>query len=360
MIDGLLSRFLSLPAVRGSALYRVEGDSGAFARSVGACEPWQGRAPAGPAADAVARTIASGAPEIVHAGHRGAWDGGARHPYLAALPVLHDAAVTGVLVIIGDARDPFAALDQEYLVALGRQVGAALANADLYRRLEARSLELERLARRMLQQHEEERRRLSRELHDETAQVMSAVKLELGVARETAEPELIPPLDRALSLVDTGIESIRSVVNDLRPSLLEDLGLRPAMRALVQDFAERGGVAAEFRAPDRLPPLSAAAELALFRAVQEGLANVARHANAQRVVVSLEVEGETVVVTLQDDGAGLASDMDPASLEERGRMGLAGMRERVLALNGELRVTSPPGAGVELTIRLPIANDEET
>ena len=96
--------------------------------------------------------------------------------------------VAGVMLIVGDARDPFAALDASFLQALGQQVGAALENADLDRRLRRRTEELERLSARMVEQHEEERRRLSLELHDETAQVFSAVKLQLGIVREEVPP----------------------------------------------------------------------------------------------------------------------------------------------------------------------------
>jgi signal transduction histidine kinase len=358
VVDGLLRRFLSLPAVRGSALYRADAGDGEFVRSVGVCEPWGGMAPAGAAAEAIARMLQSGAPEVVHPQASLASNGGARHPYTAALPVLRDTAITGALLIVGDARDPFAALDREYLTALGRQVGAALENADLYRSLEGRTRELERLSQRMLLQHEDERRRLSRELHDETAQVMSAVKLELGVARERAPAGIQPQLDRALALVDTGIDSIRSVVNDLRPSLLEDLGLRPAIRALVQEFGARGSIEATFHAADDLPVLSAAAELALFRAVQEALANVARHADARSVSVSMMVEADDVVVRIRDDGKGLAPGDARSAFEERGRMGLAGMRERIMALGGVVEVGGEPGLGVDLVIRVPTAPGE--
>ena len=111
-------------------------------------------------------------------------------------PVVARPAVTGALVIVGDARDPFTALDDRFLVALGQQVGAALENAELYRRLEARTLELARLSARMIEQHEEERRRLSRELHDETGQVFSAVRMELGVLRDGLPPAQSARLDR--------------------------------------------------------------------------------------------------------------------------------------------------------------------
>ena len=99
----------------------------------------------------------------------------------------------------------------------------------------------------MVRQHEEERRRLSRELHDETAQVFTAVKMQLGVLRADVEPARRERLDRVLGLIDTGIRSIRSVTNDLRPSLLDDLGLLPALRSLCADFEERSGIAHDAR-----------------------------------------------------------------------------------------------------------------
>ena len=117
------------------------------------------------------------------------------------------------------------------------------------RRLQARTVELARLSARMIEQHEEERRRLSRELHDETAQVFSAVKMELGVLREGVVPARRARLDQMLGLIDTGIRSIRSVTNDLRPSLLDDLGLVPALRSLGADFGERSGIAIELTSP---------------------------------------------------------------------------------------------------------------
>src|SRR4029077_12893157 len=124
------------------------------------------------------------------------------------------------------------------------------------------------------------RRRLSRELHDETAQVFTAVKMELGVLREGVSEAQASRLDQVLGLIDTGIRGIRSVTNDLRPSLLDDLGLVPALRSLVSDFSERSGITAALAVPDALPLLSEEAELAVFRALQEGLSNVLRHAGA--------------------------------------------------------------------------------
>jgi signal transduction histidine kinase len=257
------------------------------------------------------------------------------------------------LTLVGQARDPFTALDEKFLLALGHQVGAALENADLYTRLEARSLELARLSGRMVEQHEEERRRLSRELHDETAQVFTAVKMELGVLREKVQPEQAERLSQVLALIDTGIRSIRNVTNDLRPSLLDDLGLLPALRSLVADFSQRSGIQSELNAPAVMPPLSREAELALFRALQEGLSNVLRHAGARSVDVAITIGQDEIRLRVGDDGRG-PPDLSPERLELAGHMGLAGMRERIMALGGAVRFNARANTGAQLEIVVPL------
>ena len=260
-------------------------------------------------------------------------------------------------MLTGDARDPFTALDDDFLQALGRQVGAALANADLHERLQARTVELARLSARMLEQHEEERRRLSRELHDETAQVFSAVKMELELLRGQVPDIAIPRLERTLGLIDKGIRGIRSVVNDLRPSLLDDLGLLPALRSLVADFSERSAIHITLDAPQGLPSLSKDAELALFRALQEALSNVVRHANARAVSVQIMVRGRALLLVVADDGTG-PHTTDTALLEREGHMGLTGMRERIAALGGSVRFDGRPGAGARVEVQVPISTGE--
>ena len=210
---------------------------------------------------------------------------------------------------------------------------------------------LERLSQRMLTSHEEERRRLSRELHDETAQVLSAVKMQLGVLADSLGESERARLLRAQTLLDEGIRGIRRVTDALRPSLLDDLGLGPALRSLVDEFRNRGAMKVDLTVGHRLQKLSPEAELALFRALQEGLANVARHAEAKRVEVEFGMQDGAVVLSVQDDGKGIDTD-DYARLEREGHMGIAGMRERIHALGGsvELRNTSP---GTVLVVTVP-------
>ncbi|HEY7613273.1 MAG TPA: GAF domain-containing sensor histidine kinase [Gemmatimonadales bacterium] len=349
VLDALLARPLTLPAVRGSALFLVDEDRPRFARGAGVYGNGASAAPDGRAADVLTRAITTGLPQVTDEWRDGA---GGSYPFAAVLPLLRNQAGMGALVLVGDARDPFTALDDRFLVALGQQVGAALENTDLYRRLEARSVELARLSARMVEQHEEERRRLSRELHDETGQVFSAVRIELGVLREGLPAAQSARLDQVLGLIDKGIGSIRSVTNDLRPSLLDDLGLLPALRSLVAEFSERSGIRVEMDAPASLPPLSEEAELALFRALQEALSNVLRHAQARSVDIGLSVGRGGVLLEVRDDGRG-PDGGTPEGMERSGHMGLAGMRERIGALGGTVRFGGEPGAGALLEVLLP-------
>ncbi len=349
VLAALLARPLTLPAVRGSALYLYEEGRPRLVRGAGV---YEGRAPDLDASAAVvlARARETGLPQVTSDWRE---PGTPAFPYAAVLPLFRREETMGALVLVGDARDPFTALDDRFLVALGQQVGAALENADLYTRLHDRTLELGRLSARMVEQHEEERRRLSRELHDETAQVFSAVKMELGLLQDAVGPDQSARLDRALALIDTGIRSIRNVTNDLRPSLLDDLGLLPALRSLVADFGARSDMHVGFAAPSTLPPLSKEAELALFRALQEALSNVRRHSDAGRVDIRLSVDASVLKLGVADDGRG-PPELSPERLEREGHMGLAGMRERISALGGSVRFGRSPERGASLEIAMPL------
>lgn len=348
-LESLLSRPLTLPGVRGSAMVRFD-EAPRVVRGAGSCVGWEGR-PVEPAVAAVlARMQGSGRPQVA--------DTQRAQPFVAALPVSAGDRLVGALVMVGEVRNPFTALDDAFLLALGQQVGAALEQDALDRQLAARTAALEQLSARMVRQHEEERRRLSRELHDETAQVFSAVKMQLEALRGALPAEAAPRVDRLRTLVDTGIASIRQVTSDLRPSLLDDLGLLPALRSLVTEFTERTGVRATFTAPEALPALGGEADLALFRALQEALANVARHAGASIVRVVVEHGGEhgtgRVRVAVADDGRGFPVDEAGVVDEGAGRMGLTGMRERIHGVGGEVRLRNDGGAEVRMAVPVPV------
>ncbi|MDQ6611561.1 MAG: GAF domain-containing sensor histidine kinase, partial [Gemmatimonadota bacterium] len=356
-LDTLLSRPLTLPGVRGSAMYMLEaddavndgdaeGEEGRFVRGAGTCAGWTNRVPDRAIANLLVRMQSTRRPQIAI--------GGGEHPYVAALPVSRGDRLIGALVMTGDVRNPFTALDDNFLVALGQQVGAALEQADLDRQLSLRTKALEQLSMRMVRQHEEERRRLSRELHDETAQVFTAVKMQLEGLRPLLVATSISRLDRLLALVDTGIRSIRNVTNELRPSLLDDLGLLPALRSLVSDFTERTGLRAVLDAPTHLPELSQEAGLALYRALQEALSNVARHAKATIVRINVSARDDGLQLTVIDDGSGFTTNVDGHLIEPDTRMGLTGMQERIHAVGGHVNFSNGD-AGAEVRVVLPLA-----
>src|SRR6185503_6209292 len=236
-------------------------------------------------------------------------------------------------------------LDILFVLAMG--IGIVIL---VLEQLDRHTRELERISARMVEQHEDERRRVSLELHDQTAQVWAAVKMQLGLMREAAPAQWSTRLDRVLELVDTGIRSIRSVPTNLRPPLLDDLGLLPALRALVQSFAAQSRFTISFDAPAELPPVSPDAALALFRALQEALSNVARHSGATSAHVVLTSANGELTMVVRDNGVGFSQFAH--SPQPTAPVGLSGMRERITALRGSVDVATDAGASV--TVRVPL------
>lgn len=359
MAEAMLRRALSLRGVHGSALWIATPAGGHFVQGAGVAALWPFEGAPESAQVAAERVRAEGMPRVARGGTmaldggEAAWgrgDSAEDHAYTAALPVLGDEGVVGALVVVGEARDPFTVLDNRFLLAFGQQVGAALATEELHRDLQLRTEELERLQARMIHQHEEERNRLWRELHDETAQVLAALNLQLGVIAERSDEALVPALDRARTLLGEGIKGIRSVTRDLRPVALDDLGLLPSLRALARDFGGGERLDVAFFAPPSAPRLHADVEGALYRSMQEALSNALRHGARERVEVTLKVEEVTVVLTVIDDGPGFPED---AVQRLRSRGGLAGIRERVTALGGDLSIGNAETGGACLRVTLP-------
>ena len=349
--DALLARPLGLRGVRGAMLLRLAGETIAVIRAVGDAHRWDA-----PALPPRVRLLAQDAARTGRSrleGHPSTEEDAP--PFIAVLPLLSTTDGSTVLVIIGDIAAPFAALDDDILRVVGEQVGHALERDALTQRLAQRTSDLERLSIRMLQEHETQRQRIGRELHDETAQVFSALKLQLGLLREQGEEALQAQIDRLLSWVDRGNMSIRQVTDGLRPAVLEDLGLVPALRALLADLREWSGIQVVADLSGWPSPskglLHADAEVALFRALQESLSNVVRHAGATTVTVTLDIIDGMAHLAIVDDGVGV----DAALLEQLGsapgRSGLFGMRERVINVGGRLTLSlSHPGVRVLITI----------
>lgn len=242
----------------------------------------------------------------------------------------------------------------DILFTLGVGAGILLlVNHELNERLMVRTSELEHLSRRMVTQHEEERRRLSLALHDETAQVLASLKMQLGSVAERVDAPLRDRVTRAMELVDTSMVGIRNLTHGLRPALIDDLGLLPALRSLMAEFEAHHGRRVDFSAPETLPIVSDEAEVVVYRALQEGLSNFARHTSEPGVKVTLSGRSGWLRMEITDAGPGF----DAAQLDEHGHLGLAGMRERASAVGGSVEIRSAPSKGVRLTIEVPAERD---
>lgn len=190
---------------------------------------------------------------------------------------------------------------------------------------------------RALRAQEAERRRIASGLHDEVGQVLTGVLLRLDD-------------DETKDAVRQALEEVRRIARELRPEMLEQLGLVSALTELSRKFAESSGVRVERRFAVDLPPLTDDAELAVYRVAQESLTNIARHADASRVEIALEPGPDSVVLRVVDDGRGLPAD-DPFTLNGHG--GLRGMRERALLVGGALAVKRSGEGGVEVRLEVP-------
>ena len=200
---------------------------------------------------------------------------------------------------------------------------------------------------------EQEKARVARELHDELAQSLTALKMDTIWVRDhlgSSHKALDARLAEMLSTLDASVAATRRIAADLRPLLLDDLGLLPAIEWLAQNFQRRSGVACELAIDEELD-LGEPYATALFRIVQESLANVARHAGARRVEVAVTLAERQVLLRVQDDGAGF----DPSSPRKPLSLGLAGLRERAQLLKGTVRIHSQPGQGTRIEVRIPIA-----
>jgi len=216
--------------------------------------------------------------------------------------------------------------------------------------LKASQRELRELSARVLEAREDEKARIARELHDELGQLLTALKMDLGALRERLPQELQPRAAEMSALLDRTVTSTRRISADLRPLMLDDLGLADAAAWLVDDFAKRSGIACRIELPEDFPQVSKPIGTAVYRAIQESLTNIARHSGARSAWVALAVADGALQVEVEDDGRGIA----PEDLAKAKSLGLRGMRERVAFLGGALEVARAPRGGTRLRLSVPL------
>ena len=261
------------------------------------------------------------------------------------VPMIHHGQSIGVLIALdrGSAQEPFTAADEEVM----RTFASSAANAVAI----SRSVESDRL-RAQISAAEEERRRWARELHDQTLQSLGGLRVMLAGARRRDELDgFRNAVSQAVGDLETEIRNLRGIISDLRPSLLDDLGLVDALGALVSRHRENGLAATleiDLEDVDGPLALSEETETTVYRLIQEALTNVAKHARARQVAVQLRVgEGPRLHLEVRDDGSGF----DPET--STGGFGLAGIRERVYLAGGHISITSGPD-GTTVRAEMPV------
>lgn len=215
--------------------------------------------------------------------------------------------------------------------------------------------ELRSLSRRLLTVQEDERRRISRELHDVVAQSLAGINIRLAVLRSQTSSnakDVHENIEVTERLVEQSVEIVHRFASDMRPLVLDDIGLIPALQSYLNSFQERTGIPTSLTALAAVETLDPSARTALFRIVQEALINIARHAKASRVTIDLRPGKACVRMKIRDDGSGF--DATQYSRNRR-HLGLLGMRERAEMINGSLRVESKVGVGTTLWVEVPQA-----
>jgi two-component system sensor histidine kinase DegS len=301
------------------------------------------------------RVIATGTPDLIadYPAYPGRVkefvEGGVKS--VLAVPMVSGGRVFGALgVVTLDGERTFSDRDMTVLSGVARQAAIAIENARLFE--SARSY-----ARQILTAQEEERKRIARELHDDTVQALVALSLQhealLSADYRTPEP-VKQRLEELRQLTAEITRTVRRFSQDLRPSMLDDLGLLPTLEGLNAKLLEETAIEVELKVLGDDQRLSPATELVMFRIVQEALANVRKHSRATKVVTTVEIGDAVVRVTVRDNGCGFRVPDRSGTLVEEGKLGLTGMFERAQLLGGTVTVRSRSGEGTTVVAEIPL------
>jgi len=211
--------------------------------------------------------------------------------------------------------------------------------------------QLQALAKRLQQAREEERKMVARDLHDQIGQILTAIKFDMTwVARHLPQSEdgAQKRLSGSIELINDGVKTVRKICTGLRPGILDDLGLAAAIEWQANEFTSRTGIPCQLSLPPAVLALDGDRATTVFRVFQECLTNVARHAEAQVVHTSLYTEDEDLMLVVKDDGKGFRES------EVGGSLGVLGMKERAAAWGGSVQISSFPGKGTQVTVRVPV------
>ena len=280
---------------------------------------------------------------------------GCKRTHSAALRVQNQ--LIGVLSVGTAKADPFTDEQQAFLDELAESLAVAVHSAQLFAELELASARQEKLAQRLVSVQEDERRQVAMELHDEIGQMLTALGLAIDMIEGATPDQVAEAANRARHITETMVQRVRDLSLNLRPALLDDLGLLPALVWYLQHYRDRTGVEVQFhhsgirdrRFPDTI-------EIASYRIIQEALTNVARHAGVSCATVRLWTTKNALHLEVEDEGKGFSK---AEALDSVGAAGISGMKERARMTNGTLRVEAAPEGGVRVTCTIPVFADEE-
>jgi signal transduction histidine kinase len=267
---------------------------------------------------------------------------------LFIVPLRSGDRVLGTLGVAMHGPRQFLPEEINLLGVIGNQIGVAIENARLYENMRF-------YARQILRAQEDERKRIARELHDDTAQMLVALSRRLDALTPALGPLPDPTrqrLEQLRELTANTLQGVRHFSQGLRPPVLDDLGLLPALEGLKVDLEEEG-IEVALQVYGHKRRLSSEVELVLFRAIQEALNNVRRHSQASRVVVEVEFGDSRIKITVEDDGQGFEVPDRMVDLIATGKLGLIGMHERARLLDGTLTIRSQPGRGTIVIVDVP-------
>jgi PAS domain S-box-containing protein len=268
------------------------------------------------------------------------------------VPLLFQGETRGILDLYRRAPAAFRAEEAQFFNILGQQVGVAFVNAQLFEEVKDGREQLKSVSRRLVEVREREQRDIARELHDEVGQLLTGLKMNLEITQQSIPGAPQAQLGEALKQIDHLLSEVRNLSLDLRPAMLDDFGLLPALLWLFERCESSTEVQVDFKHSGMFGRYATELETAVYRIVQEALTNVARHASVKHVVVRLWATPDSIGTQIEDKGAGF----DPQLALRKGESsGLLGMRERATLLGGDLTIESVVGGGTCITAEFPLA-----
>jgi signal transduction histidine kinase len=271
---------------------------------------------------------------------------------LWGMPLKTADRVIGVLLIGFERPYQWLPTERDLLRAISDRSALAIDRTRIMDALREREMRIAELSGHLLKAQEEERKRISRELHDETGQALMVIRLYLGMMESTVSGRAAKAkIHELLDVVDRTIEGIRRIIARLSPLVLQELGMVAAIRKEAKDLARNTGVKTRVLVADDVGRLAPEIETAIYRVVQEALHNVAKHAQAKSAGVQVTREDDSIRVLVEDDGVGISGAASTSP--QRRTFGLAGMRERISALRGTIRVSSRKSQGTRIAVNVP-------